>query len=171
MTSGPLYQSPPGSGTNNGALPTTYDPTWQNYINLTPAQVVAFQSFPQDLLRYLQTRRWLAEISGITINNIPLTTQYTDQAKIAQLKQAFDNGAITGPVSFFDAQNNIRQVNATAATVIYNAMVTFVQSVYTTAATLQNGINATPPTITTRAQIDAAIAAIAPNSPSAKGSG
>ena len=42
-----LYQSPPGSGGNDGALPTAYDPKWQFWTNLTPAQIEKFQSFPE----------------------------------------------------------------------------------------------------------------------------
>lgn len=37
----------------NGALPTAYDPNWRTYQGgLTPAQVAAFQAFPQDLARF-----------------------------------------------------------------------------------------------------------------------
>lgn len=160
-----LYHSPPGSGGNDGALPTVYDPAWMRFTNLTPAQIVAFQGFPQDLLLYASTRRWLAEISGTTVSGIPLNTQDRDQAKVSQLKQAFDAGVIAGgTVSFSDATGNIQTVNAATATALYAAIVAFVQSTYTTYANLFAGINAK--TITTRKQIDAAYAAIAPNSPS-----
>jgi hypothetical protein len=42
-----LYQSPSGSGSNDGALPTHYDPKWQLWTNLTKEQIEKFQSFPQ----------------------------------------------------------------------------------------------------------------------------
>lgn len=149
------------------AIPTTYDPLWPSYTNLTPAQILSFQSFPQDLIKYLMTRRWLAETSGITVGGIKLNTQLSDQQKIAALKQGFDNGAITGSVSFFDASGNVQSVNSATATALYNSIVSFVQSTYSTAATLQSGVNANPATVTTRKAIDAAYAVIAPNSPSA----
>ena len=146
-------------------VPMAYDPTWQTYTNLTPAQIAAFQSFPEDLLIYANTRRWMAEISGITVGGVPLTTQDRDQSKIAQLKQAFDNGTLTNPVPFSDASGATQTVDAAAATALYTAVVRFVEATYTALATLKVGIaNAT---ITSRKQIDAAYAAIAPNSPSA----
>jgi hypothetical protein len=163
---GPQYQSPLGSGGNDGVLPKTYDPAWQAYVNLTPAQIFAFQSFPKDLVKYASLQRWRAEISGITIAGIPLTTQWSDQQKISALKQAFDAGAIS-QVSFFDADGNVQSVNAAAATAVFTGVVQFVQSTYNTLATLVAGINAATPTVTTRKQIDTAIAAVAPNSPSA----
>ncbi len=162
------YQSPPNSGGNDGALPTVYVPQWNGYTNLSEAQKTAFRGFPQDLMVYSQLRRWGAEISGTTVAGIPLTTQDRDQQKIAALKQAFDTGVISS-VQFFDASGAVQTVNAAAATAIYSGVVTFVQSTYTTAATLQAQILAK--TVTTRAQIDAAYAAIAPNSPSAQGVG
>lgn len=165
------YQSPPGSGINDGALPQVFDTTWQGYTNLSAAQVAAFQAFPQDLLAYVSLRRWLAEESGITALGVPITTRASDQDKISQLKQGFDTGAITGTVSFSDAAGNTQTVNAAAATAIYTAVVQFVQSTYTAMANLKAGIKATPPTITKRSQIDAALAAIAPNSPSATNPG
>lgn len=171
VISGPnrTYFSPPNSNGNDGALPTVYDSNWQAFNNLTPQQVLAFQSFPQDLVKYAANQRWLAESSGVTIGGISVTTMDRDQAKVAQLKQAFDNGAIppTTVIPFFDANGNIQSVNAAVATILYNGVVAFVESTFKTAATLVAGINATPATITTRKQIDAAYAAIAPNSPSA----
>ncbi len=166
-----FYQSPPDSGNNDGALPKSYDPLWQGYTNLTQAQVAAFKSFPEDLAIHLKFRRWQAEISGTTVGGIPLSTQDRDQLKIAALKQAFDTGALTGTIPFFDAAGNVHVVDAAAATAIYNGVVAFVAQTFKTAAQLDAAVKAASPTITSRAQIDAAYAAIAPNSPSAKGVG
>ena len=165
MTDPYFYESPAGSGKNDGHLPTVYVQGWNKFDNLTPAQVVAFQSFPPDLIDYAGQRRWLAEISGVTVAGVPLTTNDRDQAKIGQLKQAFDNGALTGTVAFSDAAGNTQTVDATAATAIYRGVVTFVQSTYSTYAQVKAGVSSS--TITTRKQIDAAYALIAPNSPSA----
>lgn len=160
-----LYESPANSGGNDGALPSVYDPTWQSYTNLTPSQILAFQAFPQDLVFYVRSRRWMAERSGVTVASVPLTTSEGDQAKVAQLKQAFDTGAVVGTVDFFDANGTVHAVDAAAATAIYRGVVSFVQQTYSTAANLVAGINSK--SIATRKQIDAAYAAIAPNSPSA----
>lgn len=146
-------------------VPLTYDPSYQTFTNLTPAQIVAFESFPQALSFYLRDRRWKAEISGFTFHGIPLTTLDRDQAKVGQLKQGFDTGAITGTVPFFDAAGNVQIVDSATASAIYNAVVNFVQLTFSVAASLQTGIG--NGTITTRLQIDQALAAVAPNSPSA----
>ena len=75
----PKYQSPPGSGGNDGALPTTYDPAWQTYTNLTQAQIAAFAHFPQDLLIYAHQRRWEAQITILQPPTLP-TSQGIGQA-------------------------------------------------------------------------------------------
>jgi hypothetical protein len=42
-----LYESPPGSKSNDGALPIEYDTKWQLWTNLTKEQIEKFQSFPE----------------------------------------------------------------------------------------------------------------------------
>jgi hypothetical protein len=42
-----FFQSPPGSGGNDGAMPLAYEPLWQYFTNLTPAQIAAFQAMPE----------------------------------------------------------------------------------------------------------------------------
>lgn len=148
-------------------VPTVWDPGWRRFTNLTAAQILVFQGFQQDLLLYAAQRRWLAEISGVNVAGIPLNTQDRDQSKIGQLKQAFDNGTLPNatPVNFFDATGAVHAVDAVAATAIYQGIVDFVQNTYAVAANMVAGINIG--SITTRKEIDAAYAAIAPNSPSA----
>lgn len=165
-----LYESPPGSGHNDGALPTVYISGWQKFTNLTVQQVVAFESLPEALILYTKERRWQAEISGITVNGALITTALADQQKIAGLKQAIDNATITGNSNFFDGNGNVQDLSPAQVTAMYNAVVSFVKATYDTAATLVTGINATPPSVTTRKAIDAAYAAFAPNSTSAKNS-
>jgi len=140
------------------ATPVTYDPAWQTYTNLSPTQIAIFQAFPQDLVKYARNKRWQVEISNLTLpNGIQLDMSDTSQRKIAGLKQAFDNGALTGTVPFV-AMDGVHQVDAAAVTAVYDACVARVQGTYTVLATLLAGINATPQTITTRAQVDAAFA-------------
>lgn len=115
----PKFQSPLGSNNNDGALPTAYDPNWPTYVNLTPAQIVAFQKFPQDLLRYAAQRRWEAMI--IETDPKLMTAIPTLANIVANLFAAHDRV--------------ISSINSN--------------------------------TITSRSQIDAAFASIAPNSPSA----
>lgn len=146
---GKQYSGPP--------IPVTYDPLWTLFTNLTPEQVAAFQSFPQDLLKYAKPRRWLAETSGLTLNGIPIATQDRDQQKIAMLKQALDDGVLTGNIQFFDGAGNVQVMTPAQVTAMYTAVVKFVEATYDTAATVVAGIKAG--TITTRKQIDAAYAA------------
>lgn len=110
--SGILYQSPPNSGSNDGAIPQAYDTAWPTYINLTSAQRSAFMAMPADLLRYAVIR-----------HGYYLTL-------IAASVTAVEAPSIIGALSS-EAQNTV------------------------------NGIFATPPTVTARTQIDAALAAIA----------
>lgn len=165
-----LYQSPPGSKGNDGALPTSYDSTWQTYTNLTPAQVQWFYSQPQFLSgKYLPTRRWHAEISGttVTINGatVSLGTQDRDQNRISTLKQDLASGVLT-TTTFRDLAGNWHQVDAAATAAIHATVAQFREQTYQLAAQLDAGIKAG--TITSPQQIDAAYAVKFPNSLSAK---
>lgn len=42
-----LFQSPPGSGGNDGAMPLSYDMRWQYFTNLTPDQIGWFKAQPE----------------------------------------------------------------------------------------------------------------------------
>lgn len=42
-----LFQSPPASNNNDGAMPLAYDRGWQHFTNLTPEQVAWFQAQPE----------------------------------------------------------------------------------------------------------------------------
>lgn len=154
-----FYQSPPGSNGNDGALPTTWDADWQVFTNLTTPQIAAFQGMPQDLLFYAAHRRWVKEISGTTVKGIPVGTQDRDQAKISQLKQAFDAGALSGVVAFNDAAGKTQMLDADGVTALYYAIISFVQKTYSAFASLKSGIAAK--TISSRAQVDAAYENIA----------
>jgi hypothetical protein len=144
------------------AVPTSYDPSWQLFVNLTPAQIAAFQAFPQDLTKYVGIRRWQTEIAGITLpTGVRLATDQTSQSKIAALKQAIDNGTVNSTGVFpFLALDGVHQLSAADITVLYGFVVRYVQATYVVAASLLAGVNAIPQTITTRAQVDAAFAAI-----------
>jgi hypothetical protein len=167
------YQSPPGSGSNNGALPKVYDPNWQRYKNLTPAQVVAFQSFPQDLMKYAILRRWLTSLSGTTASVTPigafvpiiiqLKTDGDSMRNTIAMRQAIDDGLIT-TIPYADINNNPIMLDATNAKMVHQAMAAFLANIFNAYAQIVRGINRS--TITTRKQIDAIYAPLAPNSPS-----
>lgn len=105
------YQSPPGSGANDGKPPTAYDVGWQKYTNLNSEQIAAFQGFPQDLQFYATQKGWQLEQKGFSTSGI-------NKSYIAAMRSAVD--------------------------------------------TLVAAINATPATVTSRAQVDAALDAVPP---------
>jgi hypothetical protein len=173
---------PPGIISSlNGALPTQYDPGWQSYTDLSVEQIAAFQAFPQDLTKYIGIRRWQTEINAWpagskpayitlptvaanpTISGMQLATDALSQQRIAALKQAIDNGAVA-PSAIqrvpFLAVNGVYQLTASDVTALYSYVVRYVQATYSVAATLLAQVNATPQTLTTRAPVDAAFAAI-----------
>jgi hypothetical protein len=141
------------------AVPTTYDPLWGLFQNLTPSQVLAFQSFPQDLASYAAIKRWNKEFSTFTVtiggNTFPVDMSDRGLSRVTMLK----TGA-AAIVNFYATDGNVYTLSAVQITQMLNAMNTRVQNTYSTLATLLNGINATPATITARSQIDAAFAAI-----------
>lgn len=107
------FQSPPGSGDNDGADPTAYDVSWQKFTNLKPNQITAFESFPQDLQYYATQKGWEFEQKGFSTSGI-------NKTYVTAMRAAVD--------------------------------------------TLVAAINASSPTVTSRTQIDAALAAVPPPS-------
>lgn len=169
-----IYQSPPNSGGNDGALPAIYVQNWQFFTNLTPAQILAFQSFPQDLTKYAAMRRWQAEVLAnlpvtVTLQGTPTVLQIdmTDRGQSRIDKLARKGATVTATVMFLDATGTMFQLGIPAIAAIDMAVANFIEQLFTTLNTIVAGINAAPATITTRKQIDAAIAVVAPNSPSA----
>ena len=141
------------------AVPTTYDPLWGLYQNLTPSQILAFQSFPQDLAIYAAKQRWNKEYSPITVtisgNTFPVDMSDRGIARVSMLKTSG-----VASVNFYAADGNVYVLSSQDIARLHNGMNTRVQNTYNVLATLLAGINATPPTVTTRDQIDTAFAAI-----------
>ena len=153
-------------------IPTAYDSNWQMFNNLTKAQVQWFQSQMQWLIYYAKQRTQNAVLTGtnITISGktIPLRSD-RDSVQIAMsMRQAIDEGLISS-ASFFDGNEKPQTLDAASYKAAHKALVGFISAITNLGVSLVNDINAG--TVTSMAQIDAAIAAIAPNSPSAKGNG
>jgi hypothetical protein len=164
----------------NGAIPTVYDPKWPSYIDLSPAQIAAFQAFPQDLTNYVGNLRWWWEISSVpsdgsagttpyitipaghgTISGMQVMTDDRSKQLLAGLKQALDAGVLTVPPGGFPfiTGNGVYMLSAQDVTNLSGFVARWVQASFMTAATLLAGINAIPQTITTRAQVVAAFKA------------
>lgn len=137
--------------------PTEYDPRWQSYTDLSQEQIAAFKAMPEYLIKYARQVRWQAEIAPLTLpSGIVVAMDGESQRKIAGLKQAFDNGALTGTVPFV-SRSGVYRLDAKAVTELYNACVVKVQGTY---ATLAEVIEmADTGKIASAEQVDAAFAA------------
>lgn len=153
------------------AVPIAWVADWNLYTNLTPAQVLAFQTFPQDLTIYAATRRWAAETTilpvQLTLAGNPVTLQVDmsdrGQARIDKLCRKWAANA-TATTQFVDTTGTVYALNAANLMALDNAVTNYIEALFTAYASNIAAINAL--TLTTRKGIDAVYAAIAPNSPS-----
>lgn len=109
------------------------------------------------LIAYAATKRWLTATGGATVGGTPLSTDDMSQAKIAQVKQAFDAGAIAS-TTFKAADSSFVTVNAAQMTALYNGVVAHVQACYAAEAAAAAAI--TSGAATTYAHVDALFAGI-----------
>ena len=116
---------------------------------------------PAGLLAYAANARFNKEIAGLTVDGSAIAT---DRGTQAQVTGAYNfltaNPSLT--LQWKAADGSWATVNLAAITAIANAIAGHVQACFAAEATLDAGINATPATVTTFAQIDAAIAAVTP---------
>lgn len=164
-----MAPTPPLSTIYTGpTIPPAYDPRWPSFTNLTPAQIAVFQSFPEDLIKYLGQMRWQYEIRAfpasmnpqpnpyITIGGIPIYTLPNNLTLITAL--AVDAGLNPGDTYNFTVGGVVYNLTAAQAVGLFNGVRSYIQQCRDVEATCINGINAK--TITSRAQIDAALAAL-----------
>lgn len=167
IASGNLYTGP--------AVPTTYDPLWPTYTNLTPAQKLIFQSMPQALVVYSAQQCAAAIAVGISATFVPvagqqaitvtLNTDVLSLVNAAGMRQGLDDNLITG--ASFMLNGVPLTLDAAGIKTVHQTLVGYILTIHETETSIYAAVNAQTPTITTRKQIDAAIAAVAPNSPSA----
>lgn len=146
----------------NGALPTKYDPLYRTYSDISAAQIAVFEAFPQDLIKYAGTRRWQKEIAGIMVNGMAVSTAEADRSLLNGLAITAQRSPPDKTFSFTD--NGVAYTLTSAqALALFDAVSGYIQACRSAEATLIAAINPTPPvqpTVTSRAQIDAAFAAI-----------
>lgn len=157
-----FYESPPGSGGNDGATPTVYDPNWQYYTNLTPNQIAWFSSQPQYLVSYAYAQRRQKETGvlgpQLTVAGMPVNTNDRAVADLANVAMTATRGATA--VFHIAINGVVYTLSAVQALALFDNTNKFLNACRTVETQMVTGANATPPTITSTSQIDAAFAAI-----------
>jgi hypothetical protein len=159
------YQSPPNSGANDGATPTVYESNWWRYVNLTPNQSAWFASQPPYLVFYAAQIRSQKELGSlgpqITVGGIPIPTH---TSAVTYFNQLGINGILgaTGPSATYSFVINgvSYTLGLPQIKTLYSGLAKFINNCHTVEAQMVTNANATPPTITSTSQIDAAFAAI-----------
>lgn len=138
-------------------LPAMF-PLWL-FNGATFVQPGAGQYTPVQLLAYAAAARYAKETGGITVNGIGIDTSRGSQALITgawATVQVQPNATIQWKA----ADGTWAALNATQITALATAVTNHVQACFAAEAALDAAINAAPPTVTSRAQVDAAFAAV-----------
>lgn len=149
------------------------DGTWTDTMDTearTVTRVAGIEPLPppsvDDLLAHAAQRRWEVETGGITVAGAPIRTDEKSQNKITGAVILLDKDQALDEVDW-EAQPEV-WVTADRATMeaVGLAVGRHVQACFSALRQIQAAIRATPPTITTLAEIDAAFAAaVAPPPP------
>ncbi len=131
-----LFESPVGSGGNDGVLPPTYDPQWQFFRNLTPNQIAWFQAQPDWLVFYASTSGWHKEINGITVDGVSVETD----AHSAAILYGHDVQASIDPASTTYITRHGRAITAAQATTMATALNSHIQNCRTVTKQIITGI-------------------------------
>lgn len=113
---------------------------------------------PVLLAGYAAFKRWLTSISGVAVSGVQIATDDASRGMIAEVKQNFDNGAITGTVSF-KALSGWVTLTGPQITSVNQAVVAHIQACFAAEAAADAAITAG--TCTTFAQVDAFFQSIA----------
>lgn len=111
------------------------------------------------LLAYAAAARYAKEIAGLTVAGVAVATDRVSQAQItgAWATVQANPGAV---IQWKAADGSWSSLNASQITALANAISAHVQACFAAEATLDAAINASPPTVTATAAIDAAFAAL-----------
>jgi hypothetical protein len=143
--------------TRHNSLAAAGTLTDDQLASLDPAPTA--ESIATGLLAYSGQQRWTIAQGGITVNGVPMgTDDATRQTLTSAVVLAQTDSTIT--VDWKLQDGSFVQLTAAQIIGLGKAVAGFVQACFSAESTLATGINATPPTITTKAQIDAAYAAI-----------
>jgi len=111
------------------------------------------------LVAYAASARFAKETGGITISGSPVQTDRSSQAQLTGA-YAYVQVVPAAVIQWKQADGSFVSLNATAIAAVATAVAAHVQACFAEEATLVAAINAVPPTVTSKAQIDAAFAAI-----------
>jgi hypothetical protein len=111
------------------------------------------------LVAYAATARYNKETAGITVSGAAVTTDRASQAMLAGAFNYCQQNPTTA-INWKTATGAFVTLTAAQITAIADAVGAHVQACFSKEMTVVTAIKATPPTITTTAQIDAQFAAI-----------
>ena len=117
-----------------------------------------------DLLAYAKARRYQTETGGVTINGVPFATDDRSKLLLTGARSAAQADA-TFKTPWVAADGSTHQLAAADVIAVSNAVLAHVNACFTAFATLAAGLAATPPTVTTMAQVDAAFAGVTWSAP------
>lgn len=90
------------------AVPTTYDPQWRTYTNLTPAQIDAFKAMPETCQQAARDLRHAAVLGA--------QPKLTPDMTLAQVQAAFDAAKAAVAVPFATEQSVLANIGRTVKT-------------------------------------------------------
>ena len=132
-----------------------------SYANQNPPEVLVSEPEPTvaSLLAYAAHKRWQVEVSGATWNGHGVRTDRESQTKMLAAYVQLGGGLRADPSPWKLADGYVNATNAQMAEII-TAALTHVQTAFAVEAALDAGIKSDPPTVTTKAAIDAAFNAV-----------
>lgn len=123
------------------------------------APVIAPPSIAR-LVTYAAERRYAVETGGVTVNGVSVATDRDSQSMVAN---AYAGMQASGATSVrFKAASGWIELSLDQLKAVALAVFDHVQACFTAEDAVDAAVNASPPTITTYAQVDAAFAGLAP---------
>jgi hypothetical protein len=120
----------------------------QHGLSLSPADA---------LIAYAANKRWVKETGGITVGGMSILTDDRSKQMLMGARLFADSNPEFS-TAWVCGDGTIVVVNAAQIAGVSDAVLSWVASCFATFAAVQAQITATPPTITTTAQIDSAFA-------------
>ncbi|MBP2494927.1 hypothetical protein ABID82_007288 [Methylobacterium sp. PvP062] len=113
-----------------------------------------------DLVAYAAARRFAVETGGVVVNGVTVATDRDSQSMVANAYAGMQAGAVASVK--FKAASGWIELTADQMKAVALAVFAHVQACFAAEDGCDAGINASPPTITTLAEVNAAFAGLAP---------